>query len=167
MGLPPGRHYEFNTMEELTAATDYSLTDIRLMATELHSHAISLSPPIPPEWAQYVVTAALPDHEMARVYGEWHVEATKADRTHTHPGLAILPRNDFARFFGQDAVPAALTALRDKGRPLHFTATLCTSEHRLPGAIVHGGMSALFGQEASHMLRSLEGRTYYAPAATP
>ena len=154
-------------MEELTAATDYSLADVRTMATELHSHATSLRPPIPPAWAQYVVAAALPDHEMFVGYGEWHVEATKAGRAHTPPGLAILPRNDFVRCFGQDAVPAALASLRDKGRPLHFTATLCTCEHRLPGAIVHGGMSALFGQEASHMLRSLEGRTYYAPAATP
>ena len=149
MCLYQGGHYTFNTVEELTTATSYSLTDIKLMAKELHYHAISLSPPIPPAWAQYVVTATLHANDMARGYGKWHVEATKADRTHTHPGLTILPRNDFVRIFGQDAVPAALTSLRDKGRPMHFTAVLCTSEHRLPGAIVHGGMSALFGQEAS------------------
>ena len=151
---PPARHYKFNTMEELTAATAYSLADVRTMATELYSHATSLRPPIPPEWAQYVVTAALPDHELCEGYGEWHVEATKAVREHTHPGLAILPRNDFVRCFGQDAVPAALASLRGKGRPLHFTATLRTSEHRLPWAIVHGGMSTLSGQAASHTLQN-------------
>ena len=147
MSLNQGGHYVFNTTAELAKATNYSLDDIMLMATDLHYHAISLSPPIPPAWAQHVVTATLPDNDMSRSYGRWYVAATKADRTHTHPGLSILPRDEFVLIFGQDSVFAALTSLLNKGRPMHFTAILCISESRLPGAVVHGGMSPLNGEE--------------------
>ena len=156
---PLASNYKFNTMEELTAAIDYSLADIRTMATELHSHATVLRPPIAPAWAQYVVTAALPDHEQSMGYGEWHREASKEAREHTHPGLAILPRNDFVRCFGEDAVPAALAALQGEGRPMHFTTTLHISEQRLPWAIVHGGMSTSAGPAARHTLQNPGGST--------
>ena len=164
---PLASHYKFNTMEELTAAIDYSLADIRTMATELYSHATVLRPPIAPAWAQYVVTAALPDHELCMGYGEWHREATKAARERTHPGLAILPRNDFVRCFGEDAVPAALASLQGEGRPMHFTTTLRISEQRLPWAIVHGGMSTLAGPAARHTLQNPGGRTLCARDAAP
>ena len=146
---PQASIYKFNTMEELTAAIDYSLTDIRMMAMELYAHATELHPPISPAWAQYVVTAALPDHEQCIGYDEWHREASKEAREHAHPGLAILPQNDFVRCFGKDAVPAALAALQGKGCPMHFTTTLHVSEQRLPWAIAHGEMSALAELAAS------------------
>ena len=151
---PLASTFKFNTMEELTTTIDYSLHDIRMMATELYIYATELRPPIAPARAQYVVTAALPDHKQCLGYAEWHMEASKEAREQAHPGLAILSRNDFVLCFGEDAVPDALAALHDKGCPMHFTTTLHVSEQRLPWAIAHGGMSASAEPAASTSYRT-------------
>ena len=130
----------FNTIEELAEITNYSVENTRLVASELYHHAITKVPPVPPEWAQHVVTATLPDTELSRLYSTWYISATEADRTHTNPGLSIIPSCEFAQIFGPDSVLDALGSLLHRGRPMHFTGVLCISEHRLPGAVVHGGM---------------------------
>ena len=76
--------FRFNTIDELVETTDYSLETTRMIASELYHHAITKNPPVPPEWAQHVVTATLPDTELSQMYSTWYVAANEADRTHTH-----------------------------------------------------------------------------------
>ena len=82
--MAAAREFQFNIVaEDIEAAVIFLLEETRSQAAELYS----LLKGVPPQGAQHVITAILPDIDLAKLYQAWYLLATAANPDHTQPGL--------------------------------------------------------------------------------